>query len=565
MRLIFALGSLVAGCSGPGKTECLPSEQLDAWVDADGDGYGGGELQRVCALSGEQVDNALDCDDADDTVHPEAEEVCNGRDDDCDGLLDDGFDGGTYYTDADGDGFGVRFPAQFACANPGDGWVRNTDDCDDGDAGRHPGADEVCNGGVDDDCDGRADDGDPALVISTTLRWYRDEDADGFGNPATEVRQCLAPAGFVEDQTDCDDARATVHPDADEVPANGRDENCNLLEGCFDDADVDGARAETWAEVADPQCQEPGHAPAHWPLDCNDADPTVNVDVDWYVDNDSDGYGAGLPVVTQCVHPGGGLVAATEQLDCDDGDDAVYPGALDVCNDGFDTNCDDRDTCASCKDWLGSTGTPVDGVYTVEPEAGGDLFDVWCDMTTDGGGWTLVASTAGVTLDDAAGAWHAELTTTTPIASHPTVWAGMRPVVEAPHDLRFACKVSPASAAMDVDLSFYQVPWYKIITTGSDAQSCFNHNNGQGQTPPIPPMRRNNLTSAVLPSGDQWNAGYLEGEDSCSDSGDFTVDFDDRGMDSNQSDGTDWGEDDSSEKCGSQTASDGGWYIFLRE
>jgi len=66
--------------------------------------------------------------------------------------------------------------------------------------------------------------------------------------------------------------------------------------------------------------------------------------------------------------------------------------------------------------------------------------------------------------------------------------------------------------------------------------------------------------------GDDWNAsGYLEGEDSCGDTGDFSVDFDDRGMDSDESDGTDWGEDDSSKKCGVRALSDGEWFIWARE
>ena len=54
-------------------------------------------------------------------------------------------------------------------------------------------------------------------------------------------------------------------------------------------------------------------------------------------------------------------------------------------------------------------------------------------------------------------------------------------------------------------------------------------------------------------------------EDSCTDTSDFTVDFDDRGMDSNQSDGTDWGEDDSTKKCGTSGVNDGAWHIWVRE
>ena len=49
------------------------------------------------------------------------------------------------------------------------------------------------------------------------------------------------------------------------------------------------------------------------------------------------------------------------------------------------------------------------------------------------------------------------------------------------------------------------------------------------------------------------------------DTSDFTVDFDDRGKDSNESDGTDWGEDDGILKCGSSNLSSGAWHIWVRE
>ena len=74
------------------------------------------------------------------------------------------------------------------------------------------------------------------------------------------------------------------------------------------------------------------------------------------------------------------------------------------------------------------------------------------------------------------------------------------------------------------------------------------------------------MSDYVPPKGDDWDAnGYLEGEDSCTDTSDFTVDFDNRGKDSNQLDGTDWGEDDSLRKCGSTYPSVGAWFIFVRE
>jgi len=75
------------------------------WVDADGDGYGGPTSDLACALRPGLVEEQGDCDDSNADVHPGAEELCNGIDDDCDGALDE--DGGTaWYLDADGDGYG---------------------------------------------------------------------------------------------------------------------------------------------------------------------------------------------------------------------------------------------------------------------------------------------------------------------------------------------------------------------------------------------------------------------------------------------------------------------------
>jgi hypothetical protein len=100
---------------------------------------------------------------------------------------------------------------------------------------------------------------------------------------------------------------------------------------------------------------------------------------------------------------------------------------------------------------------------------------------------------------------------------------------------------------VDVDLSFYDATWYDIITRGSDADSCFN----TGNTPKEElPARRDNLKNAFLEAGTQWSYGFFEGEDFCNDPWDFTVDFNDRGVDGDQTDGTDWGEDDSFKKCG---------------
>jgi hypothetical protein len=140
----------------------------------------------------------------------------------------------------------------------------------------------------------------------------------------------------------------------------------------------------------------------------------------------------------------------------------------------------------------------------------------------------------------------------------------MRPIADGNSDIRFSCRNELYAGPFTVDLAFYDIQWYEEITSGTDADCCFEEDNGNEQTLP-PPARKNIITGATLPLGDQWNYGYLEGEDSCPGTDDFTVDFDDRGMDSNQSDGTDWGEDDDARKCGVSNISGGTWFVWVRE
>ena len=119
-------------------------------ADADGDGSDA----RACG--GE------DCDDAEAGIHPGAAEVCNGRDEDCDGTSDE--DLSPLYLDRDGDGWGdVATPLSPCSAVPG--LSMNAGDCDDTRSDLHPEQLELCNG-VDDDCSGAVDDGLPETLCA---------------------------------------------------------------------------------------------------------------------------------------------------------------------------------------------------------------------------------------------------------------------------------------------------------------------------------------------------------------------------------------------------------------
>ena len=336
----------------------------DGMFDEDGDG--------VAACEGDCDDNTSDDPEegpfaAD--INPDAVELCDGADNDCDDVVDedDAVDAPTWYLDYDGDTYGGQSYFLVQCDSPGVDWHDNDDDCNDLSATVYPGADEYCNG-ADDDCDLYIDE-DGAVDAPT---YYIDADADGYGTDDTIITdECNLPSGYAEDSGDCDDSDMNTNPGALEY-CDGHDDNCD---GVTDEAtavdavawyeDLDGDAYGNAARVSF-ACYEPsGYTGVSG--DCNETDSTINpaadeycdgadndcdgvtdesssVDADtWYADSDGDSYGDPASFVDACSQPTG---YESDSSDCDDGDDTINPGVDEICNDGIDNDCDaSSDSC----------------------------------------------------------------------------------------------------------------------------------------------------------------------------------------------------------------------------
>jgi len=387
--------------------------------DADGDGYGSSAVTTVaCTAPAGYVADSSDCQDLDPGSHPAALEVCDEVDNNCDGVVDEGAAAPpTWYADADGDSFGNLLISVASCVAPF-GTVAVSGDCDDLDATSFPGGSEVCDN-ADNNCDGQVDEG-----VATTF--FADSDGDGYGDPGSPLLACFLPGGASPNALDCDDGQPAVHPGGIEI-CDGLDNDCDSS------ADNGALDADTWYTDADsdgygdPATATTSCSPAAGSVangdDCddvvgsgentnpaqsevcdgqdNDCDGAIDeaaVDATtWYVDNDGDGYGAaGSSAQLACNQPTG---TASNALDCNDLAATANPGEAEIC-DGLDNNCDAQidegqigqtANCPAqhCQAILAADPTATDGVYWIDPDNNG-AFDTLCDMTTAGGGWTLV-------------------------------------------------------------------------------------------------------------------------------------------------------------------------------
>jgi len=372
IAVVFGLSSTGCGekSSQTGKTEETrkTEEKCPVWFkDADKDGYTDGTTKVSCEKpSDEYVSSATagDCDDADSSRNPGRAEICDGRDNNCNGQIDEGFNVGQICTVGVGE---CARTGQYVCNQDGSGTQCNAT----------PGTPtpEVCDG-LDNDCDGQIDDG-------VLLVFYRDQDGDGYGYANNSTQACSQPTGYVSNSSDCDDNNPNLNPntiwfkDADSdgfYPVGGSSVSCN---------NPFAPNNATYVAIPGGDCNDtnPFIYPGA-PLNCNngqDNDCSGNIEKWAYTDQDGDRYAPNN--ISSCVDVVSfpGKITAGQELgynDCNDNNPNVNPGKSEMCN-GIDDNCNGQTDEGNVCGVAGGAGAKVSagGYHTCAIKQDGSL---WC-------------------------------------------------------------------------------------------------------------------------------------------------------------------------------------------
>ncbi|MEC8022573.1 MAG: putative metal-binding motif-containing protein, partial [Myxococcota bacterium] len=307
--------------------------------DDDNDSFGlQGDSRCLCApLYPYTATVDGDCNDDSVTTSPNASEVCDGADNDCDASVDEeDADGCVFrYEDKDNDGYGLTESVRCLCANDGYWAATEGGECNDTDPSIHPNGVEICDG-VDSDCDNQTD--EPGSL--ECVFYYRDEDTDGWGVAGDQQCVCGASPPYTATKSgDCQDDNQNVHPGILEV-CDGIDNDCSDgtdevdAVGCtahYRDEDEDG-----YGVTADSLCLCEALAPysATEPGDCFDGNPEARPDQNAFF----------------AVERGDGSF----DWDCDLNEEFEYPNThATICSADGEAGCGDGFCCITALGWEG--------------------------------------------------------------------------------------------------------------------------------------------------------------------------------------------------------------------